>query len=39
MLAGAALLLSPVAAQVAPHYYVNGAKVKEGVANAKTSVA
>jgi len=35
----AGVMVVPMAAQAAPHYYVNGAKVKEGTANTKTSIA
>jgi hypothetical protein len=38
VLAVAAFAVLPVAAQAVPHYYVNGAKLKEGTAFAKTSV-
>jgi hypothetical protein len=38
LLAITALAVVP-AAQAAPHYWVNGAKLKEGVANTKTSIA
>jgi hypothetical protein len=37
VLAIAAFAVAPVA-QAAPHYYVNGAKVKEGTANTKTAI-
>ena len=38
LVAATALAMLANAAQAAPHYYVNGAKVKEGVANTKTTV-
>ena len=39
VLAAAAFALMPVGAQASPHYYANGAKIKEGEANKKTFIA
>jgi hypothetical protein len=39
LLAIAAFAMAPVTAQAAPHYWINGAKVKEGAAFVKTAIA
>jgi len=38
VLAVAAFVVVPAVAQAVPHYYVNGAKLKEGTASTKTSI-